>query len=163
MMAVEPLSPDHWPHVRAIYEAGLAAGHATFETLAPDWLAWDAAHLPQCRLVAMEGADVVGWAALSPVSRRTAYAGVAEVSIYVAEIARGRGIGRQLLARLIGESEAAGLWTLQASIFPENRVSTRLHEAAGFRLIGRRERIAQRDGVWRDTVLYERRSRAAGL
>jgi len=157
------LRAEHWPEVRAIYEEGLAGGHATFETAAPEWPEWDAAHLPNPRLVAGEGKRVLGWAALSPVSRRAVYAGVAEVSVYVAGRARGRGIGRRLLEELIEASEAAGIWTLQASIFPENEASVRLHAACGFRFLGRRERIARHHGAWRDTVLYERRSRSVGL
>jgi phosphinothricin acetyltransferase len=161
-VAVEPLLPVHWPAVRAIYLEGLAGGHATFETEAPDWPAWDAAHLPQCRLIAREEDAVLGWAALAPVSRRAVYAGVAEVSVYVAARARGKGIGRRLLEELIRRSETEGIWTLQASIFPENAASVRLHEACGFRQLGRRERIGRHHGVWRDTVLYERRSSIAG-
>jgi phosphinothricin acetyltransferase len=149
--------------VRSIYEEGLAGRQATFETSAPDWPAWDAAHLARCRIAAREGSTVLGWAALSPVSRRAVYSGVAEVSVYVAGQARGQGIGRRLLEELIRQSEAAGIWTLQASIFPENTASTRLHEACGFRLLGRRERIARHHGVWRDTILYERRSRVTGV
>ena len=161
-VAVEPLLPVHWPAVRAIYLEGLAGGHATFETEAPDWPAWDAAHLPHCRLIAREEDAVLGWAALAPVSRRAVYAGVAEVSVYVAARARGKGIGRRLLEELIRRSETEGIWTLQASIFPENAASVRLHEACGFRQLGRRERIGRHHGVWRDTVLYERRSSIAG-
>lgn len=161
-VAVEPLLPVHWPAVRAIYLEGLAGGHATFETEAPDWPAWDAAHLPHCRLIAREEDAVLGWAALAPVSRRAVYAGVAEVSVYVAARGRRKGIGRRLLEELIRRSETEGIWTLQASIFPENAASVRLHEACGFRQLGRRERIGRHHGVWRDTVLYERRSSIAG-
>jgi phosphinothricin acetyltransferase len=161
-VAVEPLLPVHWPAVRSIYLEGLAGGHATFETEAPDWPAWDAAHLPHCRLIAREEDAVLGWAALAPVSRRAVYAGVAEVSVYVAARGRGKGIGRRLLEELIRRSETEGIWTLQASIFPENAASVRLHEACGFRQLGRRERIGRHHGVWRDTVLYERRSSIAG-
>jgi L-amino acid N-acyltransferase YncA len=159
----EHLLRKHWPAVKAIYEEGLATGQASFETEAPDWPHWDAAHLPHSRLVAIQGAQVVGWAALAPVSRREAYCGVAEVSVYVAGISRGQGIGRCLLEELIRESEAAGIWTLVASIFPENLASIDLHKSCGFRLLGRRVRIARRQGVWRDTVLYERRSAVSGL
>ncbi|HEV8357787.1 MAG TPA: GNAT family N-acetyltransferase [Gemmatimonadales bacterium] len=158
-----PLLAEDWPTVRSIYEEGLAGRQASFETGAPDWPEWDAAHLPQCRIAAREGGAVLGWAALSPVSRRAVYRGVAEVSAYVAGRARGQGIGRRLLEELIRQSEAAGIWTLQASIFPENAASTRLHEACGFRVLGRRERIARHHGVWRDTILYERRSRVVGV
>jgi phosphinothricin acetyltransferase len=160
---VAPLGAHHWDDVRRIYVEGLATGQASFETSAPDWLAWDAGHLPQSRLVAARNARIIGWAALSPVSRRQVYAGVAEVSVYVARQAHGQGIGRLLLDRLIASSERAGIWTLQASIFPENAASVRLHETRGFRLVGRRERIAQHHGVWRDTVIYERRSSVVGV
>jgi L-amino acid N-acyltransferase YncA len=160
---IEKIMPGHWEEVRAIYSEGLATGDATFETEAPAWERWDASHLPCCRLVAHVGARVAGWAALSPVSTRNAYAGVAEVSVYVGERFRGMGAGRLLLAALISESEAEGVWTLQASIFPENVASVELHRACGFREVGRRERIARRDGRWRDTVLLERRSRTVGV
>jgi L-amino acid N-acyltransferase YncA len=156
------LTREHWDAVRTIYEEGLGTGQASFETRAPDWIGWDAAHLGHCRLVAVQGEPVLGWAALAPVSRREVYAGVAEVSVYVAASARGRGIGRLLLEELIRQSESAGIWTLQASIFPENLASLRLHESCGFRQLGRRERIARHYGVWRDTVLCERRSRVTG-
>ena len=159
------MTAAHWPAVRTIYEQGLATGHATFATAAPTWEAWDASHLAPCRLVAGAalGGPVLGWAALSPVSGRCVYGGVAEVSLYVATAARGQGVGRQLLAGLVAESEQNGLWTLQASIFPENLASVRLHEAAGFRQVGRRERIGQLRGQWRDTLLLERRSALVGL
>lgn len=162
MTAIVPLEARHWEAVRAIYQEGITDGDATFETEAPDWAGWDAAHRPDCRLVATVGDRVVGWAALLPVSRRGAYAGVAEVSIYVGRDARGRGIGGALLARLVAESEARGIWTLQAGIFPENRVSIRLHQNAGFRVVGTRERIGRSDGRWRDVVLMERRSPRVG-
>jgi phosphinothricin acetyltransferase len=149
--------------VRAVYLEGLATGDATFETDAPVWERWDATHLSSCRLVALEGARVAGWAALSPVSSRSAYAGVAEVSVYVGASFRGMGAGRLLLSALVLESEAAGLWTLQASVFPENVASVALHRACGFREVGLRERVARRDGRWRDTVLLERRSIVAGV
>lgn len=157
-----PLSPAHWNDVRAIYEAGIATGQATFETAAPAWAAWDAAHLADCRLVARRDGQIIGWAALSPVSSRCVYGGVAEVSVYVADGARGQGTGRALLAALVAASEAAGLWTLQAGIFPENEASVRLHQACGFRVVGRRERLGQLHGVWRDVLLLERRSAVAG-
>lgn len=157
-MQVEPLQPQDWPAVRDIYAEGIATGNATFETQVPDWDVWDANHLPHCRFVAREGERIVGWAVLSPVSRRAAYAGVAEVSVYVAETARGRDVGKALLQALVAAAEDAGIWTLQGSIFPENRASLALHQACGFRIVGRRERIAQLHGVWHDTVLVERRS-----
>ena len=155
---------DDWPAVRAIHREGIATGNATFEVEpARDWEAWDHGHLPHSRLVAeAQGGAVLGWAALSPVSARFAYRGVAEVSIYVASAARGRGIGTGLLAELIDASEAAGIWTLQAAVFPENEATIRLHRAAGFREVGRRERIGEHHGRWRDTVLLERRSERAG-
>jgi L-amino acid N-acyltransferase YncA len=148
-----------WEPVRAILQEGIDTGLATFETAVPDWDAWDAAHRRDCRLVARRDGVVAGWAALSPVSRRAAYAGVAEVSIYVAARQRSRGVGRALLERLIAESEKAGVWTLQAVVFPENGASIALHTSAGFRLVGRRERIARLAGRWQDTLLLERRSR----
>jgi phosphinothricin acetyltransferase len=155
---IEPMRPEDWPSVRAIYEQGMATGRATFETTAPEWETWDGGHLSCCRLVARTAGQVAGWAALSPVSKRPVYSGVAEVSIYIAEAARGMGIGRALLLELVRLSEQAGLWTLQASIFAENMESQALHSVCGFRMVGRREKIAQRDGVWHDTVLMERRS-----
>ena len=160
---IAEMRPADWPAVRAIYTEGIATGQATFETDAPEWAAWDAARLPAPRLVARIGAEVAGWAALSPVSTRRVYRGVAEVGIYVAAAQRGRGLGRALLAALIEASERVGIWTLQAGIFPENEASVRLHKACGFREVGRRERIGRRDGVWRDTLLLERRSRVVGV
>jgi len=157
------MTPDNWPAMRAIYLEGIATGNATFEQAAPQWDKWDTGHLRDARIVARSDAgDVLGWAALSAVSGRCVYAGVAEVSIYVAERARGSGVGRQLMARLIADSEAAGIWTLQAGIFPENIASIALHERGGFRIVGRRERIGQMNGRWRDVVLMERRSSVVG-
>lgn len=153
---------DHWPQVREIYLAGIAGGNATFETEAPSWEQWDAKHLPFGRIVAIVDDEVRGWAALSPVSTRAAYRGVAENSVYVAPDVQGRGLGRLLLQALVVESEANGIWTLQTSIFPENVLSIRLHLSCGFREIGRRERIAQLKGVWRSTVFMERRSTLVG-
>lgn len=160
-----PLTEAHWPEVRAIYEQGIATGHATFQTKAPDWQDWHAGHLLHCRLVAADAGNgqVLGWAALTPVSGRCVYAGVAEVSVYVADAARGQGLGRKLLAELVAESEQNGIWTLQAGIFPENAPSRKLHEAAGFRVVGYRERIGQMQGRWRDTMLLERRSATVGI
>jgi L-amino acid N-acyltransferase YncA len=155
---VRALLPDDWSAVADIYWEGMRGGLATFETEVPPWEDWDAAHLPGHRLVADLFGEVVGWAALSPASERRCYAGVAENSVYVARTARGRGIGRMLLERLIGGAEAAGIWTIQTSIFPENRASLALHERCGFRVVGTRERIGKRDGIWRDTVMLERRS-----
>jgi phosphinothricin acetyltransferase len=160
---IDPMHPDDWERVRAIYLEGIATGLATFETTAPAWAVWDRAHLPAVRIVARDGPAVHGWAALSPVSERCVYAGVAEVSVYVAASARGRGVGRLLLDGLIAASEAAGLWTLQAGVFPENTASLALHERCGFRRIGRRERIGRLQGVWHDVILLERRSPRVGL
>ncbi len=159
---IESLNANDWPQVRAIYLEGLATGQATFQTTAPDWPEWDAGHLAQCRLVARAGAQVLGWAALSPTAKRECYAGVADVSVYVATAARGKGVGNALLAALVEESERQGIWTLFSAVFPENAASLRLHLRYGFREIGRRERIAQLHGVWRDTVILERRSRLVG-
>jgi len=155
---LRPLRVDDWPAVSEIYWDGMRDGLATFETEVPAWDAWDAAHLPRHRLVADVLGDVVGWAALSPASTRRCYAGVVENSVYVARAARGLGIGRMLLDGLIAGAEADGIWAIQTSIFPENRASLALHERCGFRVVGVRERIAKRDGVWRDTVFLERRS-----
>jgi L-amino acid N-acyltransferase YncA len=155
---IRALRPDDWPAVRAIYEAGIATGNATFETVAPAWEAWDAAHLPGHRLVAGDGGRVLAWAALAPVSDRCAYAGVAEDSIYVAPEAQGRGIGRTLLAAVVASAERAGIWTVQTGIFPENQASVRLHQACGFRVVGVRERLGRLHGRWRDVLLLERRS-----
>jgi len=159
--SIEALLPDHWPDVAEIYRQGIETGNATFETSVPSWAEWDAAHRPDCRRIARLEGKIAGWAALSPVSRRAAYAGVAEMSVYVAESARGRGVGRALLAALIEASEASGVWTLQSGTFPENRASIALQKALGFREVGRRERLGRRAGVWRDVVLLERRSARA--
>jgi L-amino acid N-acyltransferase YncA/tRNA(Arg) A34 adenosine deaminase TadA len=161
-MRIEALEAADWPRVAAIYGEGIAGGLATFETELPSWQEWDAAHLGYCRLVARRGDEVLGWAALSPASRRSCYAGVAEASVYVAADARRQGVGRALLEALIRESEAHGIWTLQAATLAENAASLRLQAECGFRVIGRRERIAMLKGVWRDTVLTERRSRTVG-
>jgi L-amino acid N-acyltransferase YncA len=155
---IEPMTPADWPQVRAIYLDGIASGQATFEIDAPSWEDWDAGHHSFARLLARLDGQVIGWAALSPVSRRGCYAGVAEVSVYVAAAYRGRGVGRRLLLAIISESERHGIWTLQGATFPENEASLRLQEACGFRIIGKRERIAQLHGVWRDTILTERRN-----
>ena len=161
--AVGPFTAEDWPVVRAIYLEGIATGEATFETEAPSWKMWDAAHLSVGRLVVRDGGEVIGWAALSPVSQRKAYAGVAEVSVYVAESSRGKGVGRALLEKLIGESEQNGIWTLQAVVFPENAATVALHKRFGFRELGRRERISKLNGRWRDTILFERRSQTIGV
>jgi L-amino acid N-acyltransferase YncA len=161
-VTVAPMTAEHWDVVRAIFQEGIDGGTATFETAVPEWSAWDAVHRRECRFVALDDGRVVGWAALSPVSSRSAYAGVAEVSVYVARAAQGRGIGRSLLDALVAAAEAAGIWTLQAVVFPENGTSLELHRGAGFRVVGRRERIARLRGVWHDTVLLERRSGVVG-
>jgi len=160
---LRPMTPADWPAVAEIYREGIATGHATFSTDAPTWEEWDAGHLSACRQVAVEGGQVLGWAALSPVSDRCVYGGVAEVGVYVAAAARARGVGKALLAGLVAASEAKGIWTLQAGIFPENKGSVTLHERAGFRLVGRRERLGRMaGGEWRDVLLFERRSAVAG-
>lgn len=163
--SIDEMRAGDWERVRSIYLEGVATGHATFETDAPpSWEKWDAAHLPKPRLVARAGdAGVVGWAALSPVSSRRVYGGVAEVSVYVGEQGRGRGVGRVLLGALVEASERQGIWTLQAGVFPENTASVNLHLRCGFREVGRRERIGRLNGVWRDTLLLERRSERVGL
>jgi phosphinothricin acetyltransferase len=155
---IAAMRPEDWPAVHAIYGEGIASGDATFETETPSWEDWDAAHLREHRLVARRGEEIVGWAAVVPVSGRCVYAGVAEHSVYVAAIARGRGVGRQLLEALIASTELVGIWTLQSGIFPENVVSLRLHQACGFRVVGTRERIGHHHGRWRDVILVERRS-----
>lgn len=173
---IVPMPPDLWPAVREIYREGIATGNATFETEVPDWEKWDSNHRKDCRLVALEpraegvsevlipleGVRVLGWAALSPVSSRIVYAGVADVSVYVAATARGRGVGKALLQLLVQESEANGLWTLQAGIFPENAASISLHRFCGFREVGVRRRIGRLGETWRDVLLMERRSATVG-
>jgi len=156
----EPLQPQHWPEVARIYAEGIATGDATFETDVPDWDDWDSAHLAEHRFVATRGGAVVGFVAVSAVSDRCVYGGVVEDSVYVARSARGAGVGRLLLERLIASTEEAGIWTIQSGIFPENDASLRLHEQVGFRVVGRRSRLGQLRGVWRDVLLVERRSEA---
>lgn len=159
---IAPMTPAHGPAVLAIYQAGIDTGNATFETVAPDWPTWDATHLPVHRFVATEGTQVLGWVAVSATSDRCVYAGVVEESIYVAASARGRGVGRLLMAAVIESTEQAGIWTLQSGVFPENTASLALHTSSGFRIVGVRERIGRRDGRWRDVVFLERRSAVAG-
>ena len=156
------MAASDWPRVREIYEEGIATGNATFATEAPDWQQWDEDHLPICRLVAGNNDEILGWAALSRVSVRRVYAGVAEVSVYVSTAARGRGFGKALLRELNLTSEQHGIWTLQAGIFPENVASLALHEALGFRRVGVRERLGQLAGEWRNVLLLERRSTVVG-
>lgn len=160
---IRPMLSDDWPQVRQIYLEGIATGHATFETEAPSWERWDNGHLQNCRLLACDRADILGWAALSPVSSRRVYVGVTEVSVYVAREAQAKGVGRALLSALVESSEAAGLWTLQAGIFPENIASIQLHKSFGFREVGRREKIGKMGDRWRDVMLLERRSKVVGI
>lgn len=157
------MQPAHWSSVEEIYRQGIATKNATFETDSPGWDAWNARHYLHSRLVAQDDQQILGWAALSPVSTRRVYQGVAEVSVYVAESARGRGVGRALLLALIEQSEENAIWTLQAGIFPENAASIGLHESLGFRQVGRREKLGQLRGIWRDVILLERRSLKAGI
>jgi len=155
---VRELTHEDWPAVKAIYEQGIAGGNATFETETPSWERWDRTHLEGHRLVALQDGEVVGWAALASVSERCVYAGVAEDSVYVADSAQGRGVGRALLEELIKRAEEDGIWTIQTGIFPENERSIELHKRCGFRVVGIRERLGEHQGVWRDVVLMERRS-----
>jgi L-amino acid N-acyltransferase YncA len=157
---IEPMTDGHADAVLGIYQSGIDEGNATFETRIPAWNAFSADRLPDHRFVATDGDRLLGWVAAAPVSRRRVYAGVVEHSVYVDPVARGRGIGRQLLDALISSTESAGIWTIQSGIFPENIASLRLHTSAGFREIGVRERIGQHRGRWRDVILIERRSRA---
>jgi L-amino acid N-acyltransferase YncA len=160
---IEPMQPGDWEQVRDIFVEGMATGHATFETSPPTWEQWNTSHLPFARLVARRDDKVIGWAALSPVSQRCVYGGVAEVSIYVATAGRRAGLGRELLMALIHAAEQNGIWTLQAGMFPENPGSLALHHSCGFREVGRRERIGKMNGKWRDTILLERRSNIVGI
>lgn len=159
---ITPMQAKDWPAVETIYQEGIATGNATFETKSPGWEEWNANHHQHSRLVARTDDDIIGWAALSRVSTRQVYAGVAEVSIYVAAAARGKGIGKALLQALIEQSEHNGIWTLQAGIFPENSSSITLHKSCGFREVGLRERTGRLAGMWRNVVLLERRSSIAG-
>ncbi len=157
MLEIRPLLESDWPAVEAIYAEGIATGNATFETSTPSFEEFDASRHADHRFVASEDGRVVGWAALMPVSARACYRGVAEHSVYVTEAARGRGVGSALMERLISSARGGGIWTIQTSVFPENGATVALHERLGFRVVGRRERIAQLDGVWRDTLLLELR------
>ena len=157
MVDIRPMTEADWPEVEAIFLDGIATGHATFETSPPTYAEFDESHLGDHRLVATENGGVVGWAVVSPTSSRDCYAGVVESSVYVSAAARGLGVGRALMEALLTSTDTAGVWTVQAAMFPENEASVALHESLGFRLVGRRERIARLDGVWRDTVLLERR------
>ncbi len=157
-MEIRSLVPSDWSSVRQIYELGIATGIATFESTAPSWESWDESHLAYGRLVAVSEGEIVGWVALSAVSDRCVYGGVAEVSVYVAPGCQGQGVGSSLLRQIISESEANGIWTLNAAMFPQNKASIHLHKKVGFREIGYREKIARQNGVWMDNVILERRS-----
>lgn len=157
------MTANDWPTVSKIYAEGIATGFATFEKKIPSYEHWDQGHLKNCRIVATHNNSVIGWAALSPVSSRCVYGGVAEVSIYISQESRGLGIGKLLMKALISQSEQEGLWTLQSGIFPENEASIRLHEKMGFREIGKKERIGKLDGIWKDNLLFERRSKTVGV
>lgn len=159
----DKMNVKDWDEVTSIYHEGIGTGDATFETNVPEYEQWDKSHLRDCRLVARAEGKVIGWAALSPVSTRCVYSGVAELSIYVTVLARGIGVGKVLLSAVIDESESIGMWTLQAGIFPENATSIALTKACGFKEVGRRERIGQMDGIWRDVILLERRSTVVGI
>lgn len=162
-MTIRKMTSEDWPAVSHIYAEGIATGIATFEVQVPGYKEWDRAHLDICRFVATENESVQGWAALSPVSGRCVYGGVAEISIYIAAASRGQGIGKQLMEQLIKASEDAGFWSLQAGIFPENDGSIALHKNMGFRYLGFREKIGKRDGAWKDNLLFERRSKHIGM
>ncbi|WP_236262812.1 GNAT family N-acetyltransferase [Aggregatimonas sangjinii] len=162
-LVVRPMHSDDWESVSRIYAEGIATGFATFETDVPSYESWDAAHMQSCRIVASENGNILGWAALSPVSNRCVYGGVAEVSVYIGEKSRGKGVGKLLMKTLIHDSESVGIWTLQSGIFPENKGSVQLHEKMGFRYIGKRERVGKLDGIWKDNLLFERRSKTIGV
>ncbi|MDL5511302.1 N-acetyltransferase family protein [Arenibacter sp. M-2] len=162
-MEIRKMKNSDWPSVAEIYRQGMDTGFATFEKVVPSFEVWDAAHLQIGRLVAAKGETILGWAALSPVSSRCVYGGVAEVSVYIGQGSRGQGVGKLLMQQLIVESEKAGLWTLQSGIFPENKGSVELHRKMGFRFIGKRERVGKRDNVWKDNLLFERRSTIIGV
>ena len=160
---IKAMRSEDWPAVLQIYSEGIATGNATFETETPPWEKWDQGHFQDCRLIAVNSEGILGWAALSPVSTRRVYSGVAEVSVYVAATARGQGVGTLLLQSLVEQSERCGVWTLQAGIFPENVPSVALHKSCGFREVGLRQKLGQRSGVWRDVLLLERRSSQVGV
>ena len=160
---IKPMLQEHWEKVKQIYESGIATGVATFETTAPSWEKWNDGHLTFARLVAIENNKIAGWAALSPVSSRCVYGGVAEVSVYVADSFKGQGIGKLLLQNLITESEVNNIWTLQTGIFTDNIASVKLHEKVGFRVIGHRERIGKLHNTWKDNYILERRSKIVGI
>ena len=160
---IEKMKDEDWAAVKDIYQEGIATGDATFETDVPSWKEWDSTHLRKCRLIAGNAGQIIGWVALSPVSNRCVYQGVAEVSLYVKSSARGQGVGKALLKAAIEESEGIGIWTLQSGTFPENAASIALQKACSFRKVGRRERIGQMNSIWRDVILMERRSKIVGI
>lgn len=162
-MEIKPITKDNFSEVIEIYKQGLATNIATFQNDSPQWEEWDKGHLDFCRISIYDNDKMVGWASLTPVSSRCVYAGVAEVSIYIAQDERGKGVGKTLLAELIQQSEENGIWTLQSGIFAENESSIKLHEKCGFRLVGYREKIGKKNGVWKDNVLMERRSKNIGI
>jgi len=163
-MQIRNMTPGDWPEVARIYQEGISTGLATFETMVPDYQSWDKSHIKECRLIAEAEKKIVGWAVLSPVSGRCVYGGVAEVSVYIDKITRGKGVGKALMSKLIEESEKAGYWTLQSGIFPENEASIKLHEKVGFRFLGKREKVAKtHQGIWKDNLLFERRSKTVGV
>ncbi len=162
-LRIREMSPADWPQVKRIYSEGIATGQATFETNAPEWEEWNRSHLKHCRFIAETDNMVVGWAALSSISDRCAYQGVAEISIYVAGSARGGGVGKALMKHIVDQSEKNGIWTLQAGIFPENDASVKLHENYGFRIVGTRARLGKLNGQWRDVLFLERRSNKTGV
>ncbi len=162
-MKIRKMSKNDWQSVSTIYGDGIATGYATFEKDIPSYETWDKTHMDNCRLVVEKDNIILGWAALSPVSSRCVYGGVAEVSVYVVKNNRGLGVGKMLMEKLIEESETEGVWTLQSGIFPENLDSIKLHEKVGFRYIGKKERIGQLDGVWKDNLLFEKRSDKVGV
>ena len=157
------MHPEDWPAVSRIYKEGIATGFATFEKEIPSYVTWDKAHIKECRLIAFDGESIAGWAALSPVSSRCVYGGIGEVSVYIGNNHRGKGLGKQLLLTLIDASEKAGYWTIQSGIFPENKASIIIHEQCGFRLIGCREKVGKLDGVWKDNLIFEKRSTTVGI
>lgn len=163
-MIIRAMLASDWPSIAKIYADGISTGFATFETTVPDYESWDKAHIATCRVVAEKDNKILGWAALSPVSSRCVYGGIGEVSVYVSSASRGLGTGKALLNKLVEESEAAGYWTIQSGIFPENEASIKLHEKVGFRFIGKREKIGKtEDGIWKDNLLFEKRSKKIGV
>jgi L-amino acid N-acyltransferase YncA len=161
-MKIRPMKPEDSAEVMRIYADGIAGRNATFETVVPNWETWSAKHLPTCRFVAEEDGKILGWVAFSPVSAREVYRGVIEESVYIDAAAQGKGVGYALLSEGVRQSEAEGYWMIQTAIFPENQASIKLHEKCGFRIVGQRERIAKLDGIWRSTVMMERRSKIVG-